>query len=266
MILFIVVLYKCKYELSRTYRTLLSYVDSNDVFIFDNSPVGQTISDGSHYTHCPENKGLSYAYNQASQYAKTKGYSWLLILDQDTSFPDDALVRYKNAILDNPDIQLFVPKHRIASGLYMSPVRFKFKRGSLQKCVPEGRVRVLPYAPINSGMLVALEAFEKAGGYEDNVYLDFSDICFVEKFARLYSQFYVLNIECIQDFSEEEVNVASLLKRFDIYCECATNYPRMSLLDSVSLFYTVTRHCLHLFIKTRETEFFRVYIANYLLR
>lgn len=264
MTLYVIVLYNCIYKYSKTYTSFLRYVDEEDVFVFDNSKQKQFIDDECHYVHCPENKGLSYAYNQAALYAREKGYDWMLILDQDTTFPIGANDAYNKAVETYSDIVLFAPKHKISSGKYMSPVPFKYKRGCLQNEVPQGVVELLPYAPINSGILVRLEAFEMVGGYEEGVKLDFSDICFVEKLSKHYKEFYVLDFCCEQDFSEEVIDIDSLKRRFSIYCECASNYPKYSFFDRLSFFYIVTRHCIKLLLKTKRLSFVKLYFRRFL--
>ncbi|MCF0194138.1 MAG: glycosyltransferase, partial [Bacteroidaceae bacterium] len=99
-ILFVLVIYRCTVAESLSYQTLVApnaYASSH-LFIYDNSPYTQT-TDIPHvaYIHDTANGGLGRAYNSAASFAVSHNYRWLLLMDQDTSFPPHALPAYLQA-------------------------------------------------------------------------------------------------------------------------------------------------------------------------
>ena len=72
--------------------------------------------------------------------------------------------------------------------------------------------KIKEYDIINSGMLIKVADFIKAGGYKEDVSLDFSDFQFIERLKRVTKNFIVLNIECIQDFSNNAEDKAKLIE------------------------------------------------------
>ena len=60
--------------------------------------------------------------------------------------------------------------------------------------------------------MVNVDAFYKAGGYDEKVILDFSDIRFMEKFQKIYPEFYAIReVVCLQEFSIEERDFNKLM-------------------------------------------------------
>lgn len=262
-ILCVIVLYKCKLEDSKSYLSLLQNKNET-IFVYDNSPLSQKVhTDNIVYIHDSQNRGLGKAYNMAAKYAKDNHFKWMLILDQDTSFTDDALPKYVKAIEENPSILLFVPKHKISNGKFLSPTPYHHKTSKLQDNVPTGIVKLLPYAPINSGMLINIDLFWKAGGYDEAVWLDFSDIRFIEKVRKLIDVFYVVDTVCIQDFSVDETDMARLKNRFRIFCQCAKACKRERFGDYVDYLYVTAKRCLSLVVKNKNLSFISIYFKTY---
>lgn len=262
-ILCVIVLYKCKLENSKSYRSLLQDKDIT-IFAYDNSPTPQDVNiKNVIYVHDSRNSGLGVAYNKAAQYAKCEHIEWLLLLDQDTFFPYNALLKYIKAIEENPSILLFAPKHKISNGKFLSPTPYYHKTSKLQDNVPTGIVKLLPYAPINSGMLINVDLFWKAGGYDEAVWLDFSDIRFIEKVRTLIDAFYVIDTVCIQDFSVDETDVTKLKNRFRIFCQCAKACKRERFWDNVDYLYVTAKRCLSLVVKNKNLSFISIYLKTY---
>ena len=269
-ILFVVVIYNIPLTESKSYLTLLEQdgVSQADIFVFDNSPYQQkaTLTVGK-YVSDPSNGGLSKAYNCAAEYAQSHGYKWLLILDQDTTFPANALCAYQKAMAEHPDVEMIVPQHRISTGQYMSPTKYCMKTSHLQDTVPTGMVSFKDAAPINSGMLVSVASFVKAGGYDEQVWLDFSDIRFIEKYQRHYTHFYVMpDVVCTQNFSATDTDPERIFKRFRIYLSCAANYPKDSFADALAMFITTLRPTLSRTLKTRSMCFLQSWWNIYIRR
>ncbi len=95
-------------------------------------------------------------------------------------------------------------------------------------------------------MLVKLEAFHEVGGYNEKVKLDFSDFQFIERFRKVYKTFYVIDIICEQDFSDDEISLPTQAKRFRYYCEGARNIEKEGAmgLDSVQFICFASRFAI----------------------
>ena len=266
-ILFVIVICGCKIEESITFKTLIDREHIHDVFVYDNTATTQyTDLQIAEYVHDTSNGGLGKAYNTACKYAVKNDYKWMMLLDQDTYFPKGALSEYTKAIKSVRSINMIVPQHKIQNGKFMSPTHYFMKTSKLQDKVPTGYVHFNDASPINSGMLISVESFIKAGGYEESVWLDFSDICFIEKYKKIYDQFYVLpQVVCAQTFSSIETDKKKIYKRFRIYLECARNFPCDTILDRISLNITTLRPTLSRTINERSFRYINAYWNIYIL-
>jgi len=263
-ILFVVVLYRCKIEECLTYKSLLHELNHEDIFVYDNSPfkqntnlkVGEYISDTS-------NSGLSVAYNTAAEYARQKGYEWLLLLDQDTTFPKGAYNEYLRAIRQNPDIHMIVPKHKISTGMFISPTKFNNYVSREQERVLDGVVSFVDACPINSGILVDLISFVSAGGYAPAVYLDFSDICFIKKYEKYFREFYVLpSVTCFQQYSVEELDFDKTLSRYKIWLDCVLNISFDMRREKMDTLMFVLRRTISLCKSFRSLKFIEFFLSQ----
>lgn len=272
----VVVVYNCKLEDSKSLQSInASLVSASrfmDVVVYDNSLYSE-IENGLrfskwnfniHYFHDVTNPGVSKAYNFAAQYAKKLQKKWLLLLDQDTSFPLESIGSYIHAIERQPAISLFVPILKLSSGIILSPCRYHFKRGFGIKEITSGIYSFKRLSPVNSGMLINIEAFTKAGGYNEKVRLDFSDFQFIERFKKVAKLFYVINMVALQEFSDEIIDVEKLNERFAFYCDGAKNCTKHSLMDSLTYFIVVLRRATSLVCRTKSIVFYRTFIQSYL--
>lgn len=256
-----VVIYGARLSDCEVYNTLIGdgMGDIDCLLVFDNSPERYDedlrLPDGCVYRYFwnPSNPGVSADYNAAARFAADNGYDWLLLLDQDTSFPKNALSVYKEGWKSYPDGQIFAPKHRIADGRYISPSRV-FR--SLPRSVAVGVYDLYKYDVINSGLLVSVDKFIKAGGYDEAVGLDFSDFQFIERIRKIVPSVIVLDIECCQDFSNAEPDRTKLLARFSKFCECAAAYRSDSLRGKAKIAYLVLRHTVALALRCRTLSVF----------
>ncbi len=269
-ILFVLVLYNCTIEESKSFKTLLATLpdEHKHLFVYDNSPQMQvTRVPVGCYVRDTTNSGLGKAYNTACSYAVERHYKRMMFLDQDTEFPIGALDMYQKAMIDFPDIQMIVPRHRISTGKYISPTHYFMKTSCPQKETISGIVSFRQAGPINSGILITVSSFKKAGGYDEAVWLDFSDIRFIEKYKRHYNCFYVIkDLICIQNYSAIETDIRNISKRHKIYLECAVNYPRDTLSDSIALTLTTLRKSLSQTIRNRSISFLIDYWKIYIRR
>ncbi len=256
-----VVVYGINISECMVYKTFikrnLSKIDC--LLVFDNSPISHYeeihLANGVfEYYWNPKNPGVSVNYNKAAEYAVENNYKWILLLDQDTTFPSDAWDLYNRGLEDHPDVLMFVPKHRIMTGKYISPSR-PFR--SLLNKVPSGFYDINKFEVINSGLMIRVDKFIEAGGYNASVELDFSDFQFVERIRRFIRNVLVLDIECLQDFSNMENDKGKLLKRFEKYCDGAVNFETDSLNCKLKIAYLVIKHTVALSLRCRTFAVYR---------
>lgn len=269
-ILFVEVLYGQKYDTTNVYNTFLSKLSNSHIFIFDNSPTPQHTQDefremNVYYVSQTSNPGLSYAYNRAAEYAKERAFEWMMILDQDTFIPPQTVADFTNALSRNAHLKLFVPAVRVGHQLYMSPVKTKGCISKLATNVPRGVVSTLEYMPINSGMIVSVDALLAVGGYNEKVWLDHSDYQFMKRFNRVYTQMFVLDSECEQEFSNIVQTKSQKLKRFEIFCDCIKNCEKDTTKDTLDYLHLVVRRTLSLVIATRSISPITIVIKKYFL-
>ena len=263
-ILFVIVLYKCPVKRTTTYVSLVSKYPDQSIFIYDNSPYTQLISrEKSIYVHDAKNSGLSIAYNAACKYAKKNGFEWLLLLDQDTDFSDITVEDYINAIVANPEIKLFAPKVK-CGGKYMSPAKVWHKMAVVRNEVPSGIVALSDYSPINSGICVNVDAMLECGGYNESVFLDYSDFEFINRFKKVYPTVFIINKEIKQNFSVVTDDKASTIRRYQLFCKSIKACEKQNITDSFWYFILVLKRCLSISLRFKTWVPFKIILSNYL--
>ena len=272
-ILITIVLYKCKLNDSVSFNCLRKQVNpflsECSFFIYDNSPsVDSDAADilkdygMSFYYHDVNNSGVSRAYNEAAAYAKKNGFQWLLLLDQDTVLPSDIMGIYMVAIREHNDIPMFAPKVKIADWKFISPCRFYLKQGRCLRNVNSGLTKTKHRSVINSGLLISLKAYLNSGGYNDRVYLDYSDHEFFTRFKSRYKYFYVLDVELLQDFACVSKDRDKLMSRYRVLCDCVQHVTKKSLWEWLLYYFMLFRRGAHLYYMTKEKEVLNIFL-NY---
>jgi GT2 family glycosyltransferase len=201
-ILAVVVLYKRKLEESQTIRSLTGAFerhpelrDSISVLIWDNSPAPlaeRKLPFPFEYRHSSHNVGVSGAYNRALEIAENLSCTWMLLLDQDTTIPDYYLSRlqtYAGPLESNREIAAIAP-FLLAGTRTISPGIIRFYGITLMVPPFSGVYPKEVYAG-NSGTLVRVAALKESGGYDENFWLDFSDIVAFHRLYRLGKRLYV---------------------------------------------------------------------------
>ncbi len=267
-ILPIVVLYNSNIKDSSAITFLLNSNFFKKIFVYDNTPSHSqdvnTLDPRVEYIHDPSNPGVSKAYNVGGEYAIANSFDWLLILDQDTVLTSDLINSYISAHKNDSNIKLFAPYLKTMKGSPCSPCRIFFKRGfPLSKVQGSRRLSLKKYAPINSGILINTELFHSVSGYNEKVFLDFSDFQFIERLSEKIDYFFLLDYTLEQDFSNDSDDLSKLLKRFSLYCQCARACHRYSLLDSFQYLVTVFVRMLSLILRTKSFSFFKCFKENY---
>tara|TARA_R110002126_G_scaffold141128_2_gene285998 strand:- start:2201 stop:3055 length:855 start_codon:yes stop_codon:yes gene_type:complete len=267
----VIVLYKVRYEDSISFQSILAANRGEELlnlFLYDNSPKPQNITNAQGlniiYHHDPDNSGVSKAYNTGADWAKQLKKSWMLILDQDTALPINIFEAYKNSLQEFPNVKMIAPLLRLDDGRIFSPFKYSFKRGFHLKSITPGEYSLFKIAPVNSGMFLDLDTFFASGGYNNAVKLDFSDFQFIERFRKLSSTFCLMNLECIQDFSDNEASFSNQLNRFKFYCEGALEISKEGITDWLQYVAIVFVRAANLAWRYKNMEFIFVYFNSFL--
>ncbi len=188
-ILAVVVTFKRDIKTSITYQSLMNaYLHHQNskyrmsVIIYDNSPEPQIIDWSTNlvsieYVHDSTNAGLAKAYNHALDTAISNGFEWLLLLDQDSTLPEDFtanLIKTIEVINSDESIVAIVPTVQ-CQGKTVSPSIIKF--GGYFRPV-DARVRGIcrrPVTSINSGTMIRSSFIHSVGGFNSLFWLDYLD-------------------------------------------------------------------------------------------
>lgn len=279
-ILYIIILYRQNLRECKAYQTLLH--DRKNVYIHDNSPIGKDYSpkgenvspiasapddlpEGWVYVSDPSNPGLSAAYNAAARYARDHGFEWLVITDQDTAYAAGAGDRYENLPSEYPEEGVFMPRVSIPGGMYISPVKKRFYMARPQAVPEEGRVRLDKTAVINSGLMVSVDAFERSGGYNEKVFLDFSDYQFIDRLAEISPYGRVTKEETRQSFSANDDKGDARLNRFGLFCRSLAGYDKKRLATRLGIGMAAMKRTLSLAIGLRSMKPFEIFLKNYII-
>jgi rhamnosyltransferase len=229
----ILVLYKKPLKASTSFTSLTRSLRTNnaslDLFIYDNSPdSGENFPHNLNwkiiYQHDPSNPGISKAYNEGAKKAYQLGKKWLLLLDQDTDFQQDALANYYKAILDDSNQVCFVPRLIDSVGI-ISPFKFQLGNGLRIKSVSEGVYSFKELQFVNSGLMISVKAFQSVNGYDETFPLDFSDYAFVERLRKNNSSFVMTSVTGNHDFSgSQNSSPEDQLKRFTFFISAAKQF------------------------------------------
>ncbi|TWI93816.1 GT2 family glycosyltransferase [Mucilaginibacter frigoritolerans] len=263
----IIVLYKIKLIESKTFLSLSAALNNSqtsiDLVVYDNSPVFNQGDEFNSYKnfniiYIPDllNSGVSKAYNKGVEFASQMNKKWVLLLDQDTEFPDNTLQSYLSAIKEYPEKKIFAPIMFVNESKIISPFRYMFMRGFSLKFIEPGINSFNKYSLINCGLCVNVEAFLINGGYNELIKLDFSDHDFIKRFKKSVSdKFVVIDLRVKHELSSETNNsLTSDLVRFDYYLEGA-GYISSSLKEKFFLKLNATLRCVKLTLLHRNLGF-----------
>ncbi len=268
---FVIVLYNCLIEESESYITVSKALkianEKGYLYIYDNSLVKQVIHQLDQvwkevsYVHDADNSGLGKAYNMGAKYAFSRSLKWLVLLDQDTSFNQNFIVQL-NLSIQNSNAKLYAPLLKLQDGKSFSPVLYRNKRGYMHNFEP-GEHPLKGISPVNSGLCIAIEAFLKVGGYNEEIKLDFADFQFIEKFQLTYDKLSIINSVAYQDFSNEEDDLEKSLMRFGFYMDGAKKCKKINIQEKIEYLYAVFRHCVGLSLNFRSLIFLKFFFKTY---
>ncbi len=233
-ILVTLVIYNLKIEESFAFRSLTDALiggnQSASLFIYDNSILPQPCPSHPNwkieYRHDPSNPGVSKAYNKGFEHAKIQNKKWILLADQDTRFPVDAFDKYLRSLKEF-GCSIVVPRLIDQVGV-ASPLKFYFGGGQRQKkMVTDQRQNLHQFFFHNSGLLISADEFEKAGGYDENFPLDFSDFSFVHRLRKRNDFFVVASISCAHHLAATSTSTLDeRLLRFASYLKAGYYFKR----------------------------------------
>jgi GT2 family glycosyltransferase len=184
----ILIIYNRRIDEAKTVSSLLKNCAKNpDVFkdfrliIYDNSPEAQKtempLPFEYEYVHIPKHKGLAEAYNYALNKAIEASCGWLLLLDQDSSLPDEFagnLSQELSRIEKNSNVCAVVPKMRYKN-TFFSPSKVLFG-GTLRPIdMAHKGVYASQIFAIGSACTIRVSFLQGIGGFNEFYWLDFLD-------------------------------------------------------------------------------------------
>jgi glycosyltransferase involved in cell wall biosynthesis len=267
----VLVIYRQSLEESATFQSLSAVVrelpQPLTLLVYDNSPspvgrpgAGPYPGWDIQYVHDPTNPGISQAYLTGALMASDRSKRWLLLLDQDTRFPPEALDRYLSAIAHHPGVSLFAPV-LTSGGRVISPCRYRFKLGFRLTRVEPGPQPLADLSVLNSGMCIAVAEYLAVGGHDVRIALDFADHEFIERFKECHHTFVVVNTVCGHDFFRVTAqSTASHLARFRFYCSGARQASKGLMDDILTAGIIGARACL-LSVRHGSLKFLRIAVG-----
>lgn len=140
-----------------------------------------------------ENLGIAAALNRACREAATKGYEWILTLDDDTVSPE-GMVREMGEVSWADDVGIVCPAVWYEGWLERPEER-------------EGAEEIT--ACMTSGSLTRLAAWEKVGGFREDFFIDFVDNEFCQKLRE--AGYRILRVHrCVMRHSLGEVRTVRI--------------------------------------------------------
>jgi rhamnosyltransferase len=156
------------------------------VYALDNSPLPlatyeiASLPVGVEYRWNQGNLGLAAALNLGIQYLKSDGCSWVLTMDQDSRFVENGIQGLlKIAEGSSIHTALVVPRIILSEEkLHTQDLRSAPKKNK------GGGIESITVA-MTSGSLYRMDAIEKAGGFDESLFLDYVDYDMCLKIRRL---------------------------------------------------------------------------------
>jgi GT2 family glycosyltransferase len=215
MIYILFVIYQSKFVLKEKYFSL----NNNDfhVVVFDNSFEKNYLEENQeyclthniHYLTEGKNIGLSKAYNRViKDYIKEDDY--LMILDADSNIEVSYLLSLKeNLIPTHREIEVFSPININSKTKEIdSPLKITFNPFFNSTKVDFKENNYDYFKVINNGLLIKGSALKKIGGFDENIFLYFSDsylsFALYEKGIKTFVTDYQNNCEFSFDYLEHK--------------------------------------------------------------
>lgn len=240
-ITFGIVLYKEELQSSITFTSLIESITINlensnekiSLLVYDNTNrvIGEKENKDYiynenikvHYFTDNQNNGLPYAYNFFVDIADKLGKKWIVLLDQDTELPKDIFAKYLHA----DDEKMVHCPLVFSNGSLMSPSYYKNYRSSLMEVPEKSSFSLKNVSCINSGLMINVEFFQKIGGYNSKLFLDFCDHDFIEKIKKnKIEQLGIIDTRLIQEFSAVTNTKEQALYRYSLFLKDLNEYKK----------------------------------------
>ncbi len=270
-ILVIIVIYNIEFVKSSTYLSLEECLDGFDerldLLIYDNSPCA--FQDVVHsqffnvmYQHDASNPGVSKAYNIGGALSHVLDKKYLIFFDQDSVVESDYLRSVIKTIELNPKDELFSPfVMQKQTNVLISPSLYKNFRGRLISLKSDLKyLKLEGVSMINSGMTISLSLFDRAGGFDESIKLDFSDHDFVFRVSKCVYRIVMIPVTLYHSLSSFETPcLESDLYRYKMYLNGGRIFSRK--IDKYFIFLCVSfGRCLLLTVKTRSMVFLKEFV------
>jgi GT2 family glycosyltransferase len=199
--------------------------EESEIVVWDNSPeklpdnlhqeFAKAMS-GFHYSYIADGKNtsLSVIYNKIIGECNSDEY--LILFDHDTTFGFDYFDKLKNAVLQNPQICLFLPLVKFG-GMLVSPSHGSLFSGKYWKTEKTGILKTKGTTAINSGMAIATNYLKtRFKGYNEKLKFYDTDLDFLYKFSKDNDNLFVLDVKInhILNFYEEETPIVEKINRY----------------------------------------------------
>ncbi|WP_393935308.1 glycosyltransferase family protein [Aeromonas rivipollensis] len=274
-ILVVFVLYKENFFDCVSYKTfsLDELGGINTVYIYDNSPEPHCDEDllrfknlGFEYVHDYKNPGVSQAYNTAAIYAKKNGYSWILILDQDTNYKTVSLSKYREAMVmvqNNTSVAVITPLLFNSRGQINSPAKNYYGRYfPVGNKFRGGLLNIRHYSCMNSGLLIKTTSFEEVSGYDSSLFY-FSDHDFFYRLGLLRKNMYVSQVVASHEASSGSNALCEedLLKRFYFVVRDGKKFSRkVDFFHKIGTYSIILTRLLKLILITRTLKPLSIFV------
>lgn len=194
----VVVLFHPEDDLSDNIKSYINELDK--LYIIDNTPdvdISEKFKNNKKIEYIPlkENKGIAYALNLGAKKAIKDKTDWLLTMDQDSKFIDNALSRMKEFIelsKKNKYMELINNVKYSEIGL-ISPFHVTVRTGKEERFGIESPLNVM-----TSGNLINLSAYKKVNGFKDWLFIDCVDFDYCLNLRKNGYQILQLNFAKLQ--------------------------------------------------------------------
>lgn len=216
--IFLVVIYKCKIEESKTCQFLVSQKilsnPNNIVYIWDNSPTPiNTIENITSFfcennilfNHTPENTSLSKIYNYIL--SEFRDFDGIQLFDQDSYINKNNYDSYLDNLLSEiTETDIFLPKIYAGDLLY-SPGKLNICWGRHFKKLENGINQCKNYTAIGSGILFRPKfCIDNKIKFSEKLKLYSVDTDFIYKISSISNKFYVMDLDFKHDLSETSLS------------------------------------------------------------
>jgi len=239
-----------------------------DIVIYDNSknPDNQVTSYKTeypkfnlHYIHNEKNAGIGVAYNEAAKIGVSLKKEFLCLLDQDSEIPEEYFSIFFESKNKYLTVNLFSPVVS-SNNIVISPSSFYLGRSWIKNKKEVGLLNTTNHSIINSGSVIRLAEFNRLGGYEPSLPLDFSDHYFFFKYKRLNTHFFVMPVYLEHQLSTFfDKDYLKVFNRFKIYSDAAIFFA-LNTKNTIALFWAFL-HAVKLSLVYRRFSFIKYAIS-----